>query len=203
MTSTRSHAAPEATTTIEQRILDAAFACFERFGVGKTTMDDVARTAKVSRQSVYRHFAGKDDLLDAVCCREAVSINQVVRKRVGKADDFASLVSEALFVIITEGNRNPYLRQIVGSPTLQAVVTNPRSRAYQLNVSYWHELMERAREAGHLAEDITLDEIVGWLLMMQSVLQVRLAEGGLGEPDLRRLISRFTVAPLLQRPSGG
>jgi AcrR family transcriptional regulator len=186
---------------MEERILEAAFACFERFGVAKTTMDDVARAASVSRQTVYRHFAGKDDLLDEVCCRQAVAINRVVRQRIGKAVDFADIVSEALFVIVSEGNRNPFLRQVVDSPALQVLVTSPASRAYQLNVGYWRELMERARAAGELADDIALDEIVAWLLMMQSVLQVHLATGMISETELRRLITRFTVAPLRRAPS--
>lgn len=190
--------APAPAIDIQERILDAAFGCFERFGIGKTTMEDVARAAHISRQSVYRHFAGKDDLLDALCCREGVRINQTVRGRITKAMDFAGVLGEALFVIIVEGNRNPLLRQVVDIPALQAMVTNPGSRAYQLNVDYWRELMQRARAAGELADDIALDEIVAWLLMMQSVLQRQLAEGAIDEAALRRFINRFTVAPLLR-----
>ena len=196
------NSAPAPTIDIEERILGAAFSCFERFGIGKTTMEDVARAAQVSRQSVYRHFAGKDDLLDAVCCREGVRINQAVRGQITKAMDFAQVLGEALFVIITEGNRNPFLRQVVDTPALQALMTDPDSRAYKLNVDYWRELMQRARAAGELADDIALDEIVAWLLIMQSVLQRQLAEGAINEVALRRFINRFTVAPLLRTAAG-
>ncbi|HEY0306550.1 MAG TPA: TetR/AcrR family transcriptional regulator [Acidobacteriaceae bacterium] len=46
-------------------ILDAARPVFVRFGYRKTSMDDVARAAGVSRQGLYLHFANKEDLFRA------------------------------------------------------------------------------------------------------------------------------------------
>jgi AcrR family transcriptional regulator len=48
-------------------ILDAAVTVFVRFGFRKTSMEEVARAAQVSRQGLYLHFATKEDLF-----REAV-----------------------------------------------------------------------------------------------------------------------------------
>lgn len=42
-------------------ILDAAYASFTRHGVKRTTMDDIATEAGMSRAAVYRHVRGKDD----------------------------------------------------------------------------------------------------------------------------------------------
>lgn len=50
----------------EQRrkdILDAALYCFLHFGYSKTSMDDVAKKAKLSRPLIYLKFKNKDDLL--------------------------------------------------------------------------------------------------------------------------------------------
>jgi len=43
-------------------LLDAALANFVRFGFRKTSMDDVARDAGISRQALYAHFADKEEL---------------------------------------------------------------------------------------------------------------------------------------------
>lgn len=53
-----------------RRLLDAAEACFAQFGVAKTTVEDVAAKAKVSRATVYRYFDGRDDVLLGVLLRE-------------------------------------------------------------------------------------------------------------------------------------
>lgn len=52
------------------RILDAAHDLFCRMGIQKTTVDDVARAAGVSRITVYRRFATKDVLIEHVVRRE-------------------------------------------------------------------------------------------------------------------------------------
>jgi AcrR family transcriptional regulator len=50
-----------------ERLLEAAYACVARWGMAKTTVEDVAREAGVSRATVYRRFpSGKDELLACV-----------------------------------------------------------------------------------------------------------------------------------------
>ncbi|MEU4887288.1 MULTISPECIES: TetR/AcrR family transcriptional regulator [Streptomyces] len=43
------------------QILDAAYACFTRHGVRRTTMDDIAREAGLSRPGVYQYVRNKQD----------------------------------------------------------------------------------------------------------------------------------------------
>ena len=54
-----------AVRTDANEILDATAACIARFGLGKTTLDDVAKAAGCSRATVYRLFPGKQQLLGA------------------------------------------------------------------------------------------------------------------------------------------
>jgi AcrR family transcriptional regulator len=58
-----------AETLTRDRVLDAAEDTLRRYGPGKTTVVDVARALGVSHGTVYRHFASKADLLDAVLGR--------------------------------------------------------------------------------------------------------------------------------------
>lgn len=47
------------------RILDASLAVFCQYGFGKTTMQDIARAAGMSRAALYLHFNNKEDLFRA------------------------------------------------------------------------------------------------------------------------------------------
>ncbi|MFO0675596.1 MAG: TetR/AcrR family transcriptional regulator [Polyangiaceae bacterium] len=47
-------------------ILESAIGVFARFGYRKTSMDEVARAARISRQGLYLHFETKEDLFRAV-----------------------------------------------------------------------------------------------------------------------------------------
>ena len=53
----------------QAEILDAALEVFLRFGFKKTSMDDLARAAGLSRQGLYLHFPNKEVLFEAMVIR--------------------------------------------------------------------------------------------------------------------------------------
>src|SRR3954447_27078270 len=52
------------------RIRDAALVCVGRFGLAKTTVDDIAREAGCSRATLYRYYEGKSAILHAAVAAE-------------------------------------------------------------------------------------------------------------------------------------
>lgn len=57
-----------------QAILDAAVVEFERHGFRRVALDDVARRARVSRTTIYRRFADRNELVAAVIDRENAAL---------------------------------------------------------------------------------------------------------------------------------
>ena len=84
-----------------ERVLDATLACIARVGLGKTTLDDVAREAGCSRATLYRSYPGKQPLLAALVAREAARLGEHV---VAAASDAADL-TDAIVAVMTSGAR--------------------------------------------------------------------------------------------------
>jgi AcrR family transcriptional regulator len=76
---------PEPALTREQ-ILDAAVDVLRRYGPAKTTVVDVARALGVSHGSVYRHFASKAALRDAVTERWLMRVSSPLAE-IAASDD--------------------------------------------------------------------------------------------------------------------
>lgn len=53
----------ELEASLEARAGAALLTCIARYGLAKTTLDDVAREARCSRATLYRYFDGKQDLV--------------------------------------------------------------------------------------------------------------------------------------------
>jgi TetR/AcrR family acrAB operon transcriptional repressor len=70
-----------------RRIMQAALRTFHRRGIGRTTLEQVARAARVTRGAIYWHFSGKEALLRAI--RDDVSLPLVDQ------GDFTLLVAAA------------------------------------------------------------------------------------------------------------
>src|SRR5581483_269565 len=85
-----------------QRIVDATLRCIARWGVAKTTLDDVARDAGCSRATIYRLFpGGKDGLMDATARAEVERFFDGVAAAIA---DAASL-EDVLVAGMTEAGR--------------------------------------------------------------------------------------------------
>ncbi|MGW5385369.1 TetR/AcrR family transcriptional regulator [Nocardia sp. NPDC003963] len=55
---------------VEETILDAALQRILQVGIRRSSLDDIARRSGLNRITIYRRFAGKDNLVDAVLSRE-------------------------------------------------------------------------------------------------------------------------------------
>lgn len=80
-------------TDLEVRVLDGALRCIARWGVAKTTLDDVAREAGCSRASVYRAFpGGKEALVQRLVERELIEFFNRIESRLAAAGSIEDLV---------------------------------------------------------------------------------------------------------------
>jgi len=81
----------------EERIVDAVLRCIERWGVAKTTLDDVAREAGCSRATVYRLFpGGKDGLMEATAQVELDRFFAAITERVAAAGTLEDALTEGM-----------------------------------------------------------------------------------------------------------
>ena len=83
----------------EARILDAAKACCEQYGIAKVTIDDIAAASGVSRATLYRLFpGGKDVLFEALRVREITEFFDTLTAAVAEVDEFDDLVVRLVVV---------------------------------------------------------------------------------------------------------
>ena len=79
--------------SLEDRVLDAAKACCERWGRDKVTVDDIAAEARTSRATIYRLFpGGKDNMFEALRVRESTEFFLELETHLAGATDFEDLL---------------------------------------------------------------------------------------------------------------
>jgi len=113
--------------TVRERILEAGYACVARYGLAKTTVEDVARAAGLSRATLYRQFpGGRDQLLREVITWETGRFFGRLAEAVAGAADFAGLLEEALLFAHRAIEEHEVLQKIL--------VTEPERLLPQLTV---------------------------------------------------------------------
>lgn len=182
---------------IPTRILGAARECFERFGIRKTTIGDIAEAAGVSRPTVYKNFASKEVILDTISIVEIGKVHDALRMRLRRHAAFADRLTEILLVSSQVAMENSFVRWFLQDPELRLRNQAPDSLLTQATRERWRHLFDTATAAGDIADDITFDELVFWLTLAQESLVFRLSSAPIEEQRLRRFIRRFVVDPLL------
>jgi AcrR family transcriptional regulator len=100
---------------VEPRAMRALLACIARFGLAKTTLDDVAREARCSRATLYRYFDGKPELLRRTVEAEHARITGLVVEA-GRAE---ACLADAVVAVATAA-----ARELVAHEALQFLLAH-------------------------------------------------------------------------------
>lgn len=92
------HPAPRGRGDRREQLLAAAARRFVETGIRRTTMEDVAREAGAGKATLYRHFANKDAVIDALLSREAQRFEREIDEAAA-AHSSASARLEAAFLV--------------------------------------------------------------------------------------------------------
>jgi AcrR family transcriptional regulator len=105
------------TDDLDTRILDAALEQFGTYGLRRVGMEDVARRARVARTTIYRRFAGKEHLVQAVILRECRSFLAAIAEAIEDLSTPEDALVEGFVVGLRDARRHPLLcRVLVSEP---------------------------------------------------------------------------------------
>jgi len=114
------------------RIVAATRACIDRKG-SATSISDVAAALHVTRQTVYRYFAGTDDLLQATALDAAGEFVRRLAGRVTRFDDPGTVVIELVASALEQLPSEPYIGLLLSTErvgTFAPAITSPTAMAF-------------------------------------------------------------------------
>jgi AcrR family transcriptional regulator len=148
-----------------ERILEVAKEAFTRSGAN-TSLDDIAKQARVGPGTLYRHFPTREELLQAVYRSELEKLAAAERK-------FAQIMSpiEALRTWLLLFVDAIETKQII-APALQTLIGDPKkvfAASYAQIHQAIHALVERAIESGDIRKDLEPFDLVRALIGVSNV----------------------------------
>lgn len=143
-----------------ERVLAGTYACAARFGLGKTTIDDVAREAGVSRATIYRLFpGGRDQILRETVGWEMNHFFVRLAEAVADAPDFATRLERALAFARRAVLEHAVLQKVLAAEpdVLLPLLTVEQHRVLGYIRDYLGPLLEAERDAGRLLPGVDVD----------------------------------------------
>jgi AcrR family transcriptional regulator len=194
--------APPNATAARERIIDAAEACFQRFGVTKTTIEDVATAAGVSRATIYRYFDGRDDIILGALLREASRFLDRLGDRLATQPDFQSAIVAGVIYTVKAVRADDVLALLFSAESagLTGSLVGASEALFRTTAGFLRPHFEAALESGELRSDIDLDEAAEWTLRV--ILSQLTVSGPKARSDdeLRTFLHTFLVPALVADP---
>jgi AcrR family transcriptional regulator len=155
-----------------QRIVDAARVHFFNHGFRSVTMDDLAEELGISKKTIYAHFPGKFDLLEAVLADKLADVEATL-KGVTRAHphDFSATLRDLLAGTHRELDeiKPPFVRDMrQKAPDVFKLVERRRAALIQ---RYIGELFVQGQRTGMVRKDVPAKLILEILLaMVQAIM---------------------------------
>jgi AcrR family transcriptional regulator len=145
-----------------ERILNAAGELIQRWGYGKTTMDDIARQAGVAKGTLYLHWKTKEDLFRSLYYHEEAKLMQDVQQRIANDPESLSMSSLMKHSVLAT-LKNPLMKAILLRDT--DIVGEFARREYsdkmnQGRIEGFKALFEVLRGEGLLRQDISFQQLL-------------------------------------------
>jgi AcrR family transcriptional regulator len=106
-----------------QRISDAAGACVKRWGIEKTSLNDIARQAGLTRPTVYAYFDNREAIFHAAMLQSAYRFGEALLDHVQAWATPAERMVEAFLFCLRELPREPHLG-LISDQRLAAIVND-------------------------------------------------------------------------------
>jgi AcrR family transcriptional regulator len=135
-----------------ERILNAALEAFMDFGIRRTTMGEIARRSGLSPATLYRRFAGKDEVVWAVGRREATRRISEVDAGVDLHDDAETQLVDLFMGFVRGLRQNRLLPRLLATEpdVVLPLLTVRGAPVLQMGRVYLSDVIRRLQSDGHL-----------------------------------------------------
>lgn len=187
------------TESKRERILEAALACIERFGVAKTTLDDVTEASGLGRMTVYRIFRTRSDLLNALAVKRLQELADKLRPIVNSFDSFEEAVIHGS-IKSTEFTKDDQilfsLIENTSDKSIERLLIDPGTPVDDLMTRVWSGVFGKARKKKILRKDLSNKELINWLRAIHLILHLR---DDLDTKGRKKFIKNFTLPSMIDR----
>jgi AcrR family transcriptional regulator len=163
-------------TAVPEQVLAAARHCFARYGVDRTTMDDIAKESGIGRTGLYRLGLTRPEITEAAIVARLRELGEGIRPIADRAAPFDELLLETSIATVDAARSDPELRHLLDTTTtvsLHRLITGHESSMQGIVLDVLGPMLRRARERGEIRPEVSDERAVEWLRGVYLMLMLR------------------------------
>lgn len=157
-------------------------------------MDDVASEVGLSRPSVYRYFADRDDLLVELITRHARALLDRARKSIARQNSLPDQIVETVLYTAEHARRDPLTRHIIdpdGTSLGRRMIASGTTE--MMRAEMWDPVLDAALANNELPPGLPRTDIHLWLGNVTLMVMRGLEDGDGDVRRYRSILRRFVI----------
>ena len=146
------------------QILDAANECFTQLGIQRTSVQDVARMAKVSRGTIYRYFVDRDVLIEAAIEHGAQrfyrEVAAAMENKTTLAEKLGAMAETNAKILLEHRTRN---RLMADDAELMRHMVSDGDSAVRRTTKFLEPYVRDAQKRGEVGAGVNVTAASEWL----------------------------------------
>jgi AcrR family transcriptional regulator len=180
-----------------ERLLDAALEVAELHGLSRLSVGDVAKRAGLSRQTLYKHFASREDLVAQTVLREAGRIVEAVVAAAEAHEESLASLEAAIVAALEQLRGHPLLDRLLAT---EPETLLPLLVEGQGSVLVAVDLVCRQMLEGRMPELSPEQVVAGSDLLSRMLVSYAVRPPGQPADEIARVLSTAIVAGVLAAP---
>lgn len=189
--------AADATT---ERVLDAALEQFQLVGLRRSSVEDVARRAGVSRVTIYRRFPQKDLLVEGVVLRECGRVLAEVEAAIESLEGAAERIARGWAVGLRIIREHLLLNQLLAiePENVLPFLTIDSAPLVELGTLFISDQIRRGQREGDIPEEVEPEPLAEILVRIaHSLILTPGARIPVGDEEAAAGFAREFIVPLV------
>jgi AcrR family transcriptional regulator len=174
------------------RILDATAEVFSKYGYD-ASIEEIGRAAGTTRVTVHRHFASRDELLNALLVRDGAGLAERITATLESDAPVRERMTATIVLVVRHVRTTPWLFALVtaGNPSARWSEVDPDERFLDALVAFFRPYTEAMAAEATLRASV--DETLDWVLRQALLMMTAPGRHGDSEDALRWEIETFVL----------
>jgi AcrR family transcriptional regulator len=148
-------------TDTRELILDAAYACFRKHGLLKTTIVDIAREANVSRSTIYEYFRDKGAILEACAEHASEQFYREMSRAMARGGSLEEKLCNAA-VFVTQARRAIASEDYFDEDAISLLLTKDAALLLRECIDFFAPYLAAAKLTGEVRKDLDVQAAGEW-----------------------------------------
>jgi AcrR family transcriptional regulator len=148
-------------TDTRELIVESAYTCFGRQGLQKATIVDIAKTAGVSRSTIYEYFADKGAIIEACAEHASEQFYREMSKAMDQGRSLEDKLSRAA-VFVTQARRVISSERYFDEDAVSLLLTKDAAVLLRECVEFFAPYLSAARLTGEVRKDLDVEAAGEW-----------------------------------------